>query len=329
MGPYAAALLLLAACLVGAEDAPAWYTDRPVEDGILFGLGSAPQAAQSQDLAKADIAGQLMSSIDTKRESQKSQVTQDDAAGGSRREQSSSFSQTTTVSARARFLPGVEVVKQEQVGGRVYTLLKLDKEAFRQAATNRVNQIDTLLNKLAKPVPKLTGARLAALRRALAQSEERETLALTLGGQGIEITASALDPAAIRAQLGLLVTPGTIFFSGGQQATAVRDAAVASLAELDLASLEQADGARFELRLLEKSQQLPLPNTWIKVQMTGTITVINLETGETIGSLSSSVTSTNVSQVAAQSKAREQLITQLGAEIAAKLLPILIRGSAE
>jgi hypothetical protein len=325
-------LLVLAAALTAA-DPPAWVSDRPMQDGVLFGVGQAADAKQSQDLAQADISGQLLSSVSSQSASDKSQKIET-VNGQTSKELKSSFSMQTAVATQAKFLPGVEVAQQQTVDKTVYTLVKLEKARFIQAAKLRIAELDKPLAKLAGADPDpITGARVAALRAALPKAEERDVLAMTLAGQGEGVADAPVSGDNLRARLGLLVEPATIAIKGADKAPATRDAVLDVLDGLDIAAAANPDEARFQLRLVEKSrqQQTPPPQNWTKVFLTGAITVVRLDTGEVIGSLEKSATGMDASGSAEGSlaKARTALITELGDEIKKRLLPILIRGTAE
>ncbi|MCX8016698.1 MAG: LPP20 family lipoprotein [Rhodocyclaceae bacterium] len=312
-----------------AGEVPSWYEKVPFEEGALFGVGSAKDPAEAQEIAKADIAGQLMTSLTSERESQKRQESVYSSEGGDRRVIQTAFRQTISTQTQARYLPGAEVMRQERVGERFFVLVRLDKERFRTAAMQRIQQIDEQLGKLAAKPARITGARIAALRRALPLAEERDALALTLAGLGTPSQPSPLPVESVRAQLGLLITPGTIVCRANEATEPIREAIEGVLADLDLAVVEPGKEARFELKLAQKQQQSTLPNGWVKCQLSGAITVINLESGETIGSLSASETATFTHAEGALSKAREKLIAALSTELQQKLLPILIRGVPE
>lgn len=321
------ALLVIMQLLAANEEVPEWYSNLPSEDGVLYGVGAGNSPAEAQDVAKASIASQLLASVDAQRQTMKARVTVSD--GENEASQTvSAFSQHITTAARAHYLPGAEVVRQEKVGKKTYALVRLEKERFKQAARHRIAEIDAVLSKLAPRPARITGARLAALRRALPMAEEREALALQLAGTGETVAGTPLTADAIRTQLGLLITPGTIAFRGDAQAAEVRDAVVQCLADLDL-SVVEGDSARFETRLQQKRQSTTLPNGWVKVHLSGTLIVVNAETGETIGSLSASENATSTTENLALDKARQKFVAALANEINDKLLTILIRGKPE
>jgi hypothetical protein len=324
------ALCALAACLAAA-DVPAWVNDRPVEDGTLFGVGQAADAADSQAKAKADISGQLLSSVSshsTSQQSQKLEKTNDATV----KETKSSFDMKTAVSTQAKFLPGAEVAAQVTAGGTVYTLVKLNKAAFIKAAQARIAELDKPLGKLAGADPDpITGARITALRRGVPLAEERDALALTIAGQGEAVADTPVAGDDLKARLGLLLEPGTVALKHADKAPSCRDAVLDVLDGLGLAAADKADEARFELRLTEKSRMQKTPNGWQKCEITGAVTVARLDTGEVIGSLEAKAVKTDAtgSEEGAKSKARDELIKTLGNELNTRLLPILIRGKSD
>jgi hypothetical protein len=236
------------------------------------------------------------------------------------------------VQTQAKFLPGAEVAAQQTVDKTVYTLVKLEKAKFIQAAKLRISELDKPLAKLAGADPDpITGARIAALRGAVPKAEERDVLAMTLAGQGEGVADAPVSADNLRARLGLLIEPGTVSVKGADKAPTARDAVLDVLDQLDLAACTNPDEARFELRLVEKARSQQTPNNWTKVFLTGAVTVLRTDTGEVIGSLEASASGMDASGSAdgSKAKAREALIKELGEQLKQRLLPILIRGAAE
>jgi hypothetical protein len=328
-------LLAAFALALAAADAPDWVSNRPVEDGVLYGVGQAANADDSQGKAKADISSQLLSSVSSKsvsKQSQKLEVVNEQKT----KETKTSFDMETAVSTAAKFLPGAEVAKQQTVGGTVYTLVKLEKAKFVAAAKLRIAELDKPLAKVAGADPDpMTGPRVAALRGCVAKAEERDALALTLAGQGEAVADAPVGGESLRTRLGLLIEPATVSVKGAANAPASRDAVLDVLDSLDITACQNPDEARFELRLAEKGRTQELPpqsgKVWIKGFITGAVTVVRKDTGEVIGSLEASATATDASgsEAGAKAKAREALIKNLGDELKNRLLTILIRGAAE
>lgn len=311
---------------VVAKGRPDWVDQPPSEPGKLYAVGSAPRGKRddARTKAKQEIAAQLRVSVKATTTTSESETTRIAANGGRVGKAVQSFRNDAQVQVE-RDLSNTSIIKEAEDVREVFALAMLDRAAWAVSLRREIEQVDAKLTAL-RDQAAAAGSGLYQAARALRSvgplAAKRDILVadLILAEPQSQVPACPVDIGTVVEQCRKQMAAVSIRLEGAEDAvfaSRLQDA----MSRVGLTVTEKA--APVVLRLALRQSPRKLPNTWTRINVSGSATVVNPETGKIAGSLQVDESGTDVDENQARSKMLDAVSKSLAASIDEQLLDLL------
>jgi hypothetical protein len=243
---------------------PAWAQDPPREPGMVFGTGSGADRDTAVAAATRDLVSQIQVSVSVDDRTQETSGTTL-ASGADRLERYEAATRSDVRSrAEQRELPGLSVIRQEQLGDRVWVLLRLDRVVWAGDLSGRIQSVDERLKAAvaAQAGDSRPAAAVQVLRATAPLFVERDDLVsrLRAAEPGGTIRAEPVDRAALRRQVQVALDQVTVSLPAEPEFSDLQPALVDAFAKVGIRSAAPDQPGTVRLRLTLKTTPLRIDN---------------------------------------------------------------------
>ena len=243
---------------------PEWAQNPPRTPGMVYGTGSGADRDTAVAAATRELVSQIQVSVSVDERTR--ETSSSTLATGQDRLERYEAATRSDVRARAeqRELPGVTLVKQEQVGDRVWVLLALDRVVWAGDLAGRIASVDARIKAAvaAHAEDRRPAAAAALLRDATPLFIERDDLVrrLRAAEPGGVIAPEPVDRTALRRQVQQILDRVTVTLPSEPEFADIAPALVDAFAKVGIRAAAPDQAGTLRLRLTLKTTVLRIDN---------------------------------------------------------------------